>query len=400
MYRRDRPDLLIQGGEVLDVATGERIRRDVGVRDGRIVDAAELVDAVTVDARSATVLFGLWDCHAHPGSLMHDPTGGSYFETTPARAMRAVANLGDALRAGVTGVRVLGETDDIDIAMAQATESGELIGPRIVPSGLTLHTTGGHGQVYPRDFMRVRYFDKVDGPDSIRRSVREHVEHGAKWIKVCLTGGLFSQHESVDDTQLDDEELETLLATAQSRNIPVTAHCGSPRIAERFARLGGRSVEHGYFLDDAAAQAMAEHGVWLIPTISVSHDVEMMRADGWPEHAIERAQEVAERHREALHACLRAGVRIAIGADLNPIATRLHREMELLEAAGMSRLEVLRAATAGGRELNGYGSSTAPTGGDIADLIVVDGDPLDDTAVLSSPRHVIAHGRVATGGIA
>lgn len=400
MYWRDRPDLLIRGGEVLDVASGERARRDVGVRDGRVVDPAELVDAVAVDASSATVLFGLWDCHAHPGSLMHDPTGGSYFETPPMRAMRAIANLGDALRAGVTGARVLGETDDIDIAIARATDSGELVGPRIAPSGLTLHTTGGHGQVYPRDFLRVEYFDKVDGPDSIRRSVRRHVEHGAKWIKVCLTGGLFSQHESVDDTQLDDEEMQTLLATAHSRGIPVAAHCGSPRIAEGFARLGGRSVEHGYFLDDAAAQVMAENGTWLVPTIGVSHDVEMMRADGWPPHAIERAQEVAERHREALHACLRAGVRIAIGADLNPMAVRLHREMELLESAGMPRLEVLRAATAGGRELNGFGSSTAPSAGDVADLLVVEGDPLDDMSVLSRPRHVIAHGRVATTGIA
>lgn len=400
MFERPRADLLIAGGSVLDVATGERTRRDVGVRDGRVVEPSEVSrDAVVLDAGDATVLYGMWDCHNHPGSLMHDPTGESYFEAAPARAMRVIANLSDALRAGITGVRVLGEVDEIDIALADATSRGELVGPRVMPSGRTLHTTGGHGVVYPRDQMRSQYFDKVDGADAIRRSVRSHVEHGAKWIKVCLTGGLFSAHEAVDDAQFDDEEIQVLLATASSRSIPVAAHCGSPRIAEKFARLGGRSIEHGYFLDEAAAKVMAENGVWLTPTISVSHDEAMMVADGWPPHAIERAREVAARHREALHACLEAGVRISIGVDLNPVTVRFHRELELLESAGVSRLEVLRAATAGGRELNGLGAGTAPSAGDAADLIVVEGDPVDGLDALKQVRHVVAHGRVATGGI-
>lgn len=400
MFERPRVDLRIAGGLVLDVATGERTRRDLGVHDGRIVEVDELAeDAVVLDASEGTVMFGMWDCHNHPGSLMHDPGGQSYFEPVPARAMRVIANLSDALRAGVTGVRVLGEVDEIDIALAESTSRGELVGPRVMPSGLTLHTTGGHGVVYPRDFLRAQYFDKVDGADAIRRSVRSHVEHGATWIKVCLTGGLFSAHEAVDDAQFDDEEIEILLRTAASRSIPVAAHCGSPRIAEKFARLGGRSIEHGYFLDEAAARVMAENGVWLTPTISVSHDVEMMRADGWPQHAILRAQEVAQRHREALFACLEAGVRIAIGIDLNPVAVRYHRELEILESIGVPRLEVLRAATAGGRELNGLGSSSTPTVGDLADVIVVDGDPLEGLEALRSVRHVVAHGRIATAGI-
>lgn len=400
MFERPRPDLLIVGGSVLDVATGERTRRDVGVSGGRIVEPGEVgTEAVILDAGGGTVLFGMWDVHNHPGSLMHDPTGVSYFEPAAARAMRVIANLSDALRAGITGVRVLGEVDEIDIALAEAADRGELVGPRVLPSGLTLHTTGGHGVVYPRDQLRSHYFDKVDGPDAIRRSVRSHVEHGAKWIKVCLTGGLFSAHESVDDAQFDDEEMRVLLATAASRSIPVAAHCGSPRIAEKFARLGGRSVEHGYFVDEAAAKAMADHGVWLTPTIAVSHDEQMMRADGWPEHAITRALEVAARHREAVLACIEAGVRIAIGVDLNPTTTRFHRELELLESIGVPRLEVLRAATAGGRELNGLGASTAPQPGDLADVIVVEGDPVEDMDALTRVRHVVAHGRVATGGI-
>lgn len=399
MYQRPRPDLLLRGGFVLDVATGERTRRDIGVQSGHIVEVGDLVDPVILPAEEATVLFGLWDCHCHPGSLMHDPTGESYFETAPMHAMRGIANLSDALRAGVTGVRVLGEVDDIDIAMARATARGELVGPRIAPSGVTLHTTGGHGQVFPRAFHRVTYFDEIDGADSVRRSVRSHVEHGATWIKVLITGGLFSDHEEVDDSQFDDEELRVLLQTAASRSIPVAAHCGSARMATKFAKGGGRSIEHGYALDEEAAAAMAANGTWLVPTISVSHDDEMMIEGGWPQHSLERAQKAAHKHREALHACLEAGVQIALGADLNPVGMRTHREMELLESVGMTRLDVLRAATAGGRELNGLGSSTTPTAGDAADLIVVDGNPMDDMKALQQPRHVVAHGRIATGGI-
>lgn len=151
----------------------------------------------------------------------------------------------------------------------------------------------------------------VDGPVEARRAVRSLVERGADWVKVLITGGLYSEHESVDGGQFADDELVAVMQAAGARGIPVAAHCGSAQMARRFAELGGRSVEHGYALDEAAAAALAAAGTWLVPTIAVTHDEPMMVETGWPPHAHHRAVASAPAHAEALLACLAAGVRIA-----------------------------------------------------------------------------------------
>lgn len=386
--------LLLRGGSVLDVATGETVRRDLAVHGGRIVDAASLGEAEVVDADCLTICFGLWDCHAHPGSLMYDPGARGYFEGAAEWSVRAAANLLDAARAGVTGVRTLSEPDGIDIAWARAFREGSIRGPRVKASGAAIRTTGGHGTAYPRRHVRVRAEHVCDGSAEMTRAVRSLVEQGVDWIKVMLTGGLYSERETVDGPQLDEEELAAVVRAAAARGVPVAAHCGSSEWAVRFAELGGRSIEHGYLLDEKAAAALARHGVWLVPTLSVTHDVELMDADGWPTHARERALATAPRHAEALHACLAAGVRLAVGADLNPIATRLHAELRTLERAGLDRLTILRAATAGGRELNGLGPETAPQPGSAADLVLLAGDPLEDLGVLARPAGVVTFGRL------
>jgi imidazolonepropionase-like amidohydrolase len=229
----------------------------------------------------------------------------------------------------------------------------------------------------------------------MRKAVRTLAEQGADWVKILLTGGLYSVHETVDSGQLSDDELGMAMATARQRGLPVLAHCGNARLAERFVELGGRSVEHGYALDEAAAAALAKHGAWLVPTIGVTHDVEMMKTDRWPEHAMQRAKASSAKHEEAVRACLGAGVKIATGADLNPIGPRLHAELGLLEEIGMTRLAVLHAATTGGRELNGLGPETVPQPGCPADLIFLEGNPLEDLSHLRNPRGVMVFGRFA-----
>jgi imidazolonepropionase-like amidohydrolase len=388
-------DLLFRGASVLDVATGEAAAGDIAVADGVIVDPGRVLDARVVDASGLTMLFGLWDCHAHPGGLMYDPTGQGYFEGTADWTVRAGANLLQAAQFGVTGVRAVAEADRIDLAWSRAFAAGTYPGPRLRCAGAGLRTTGGHGTAYPRRPLEVEWEWPVDGADAMLRATRALIEQGVDWIKVMLTGGLYSEHESVDDPQFTEAELATVLAAATARGVPVAAHCGSARVAERFARAGGRSIEHGYALDEQAAVVMAEHGTWLVPTIGVTHDVALMEADGWPEHARNRAREAAAGHAAALAACLAAGVRIAAGADLNPIGPRLHDELRLLETAGMDRLAVLRAATVGGRALNGLGEHTRPEPGAAADLLLVDGDPLADLDVLRRPVAVTVFGRLA-----
>jgi imidazolonepropionase-like amidohydrolase len=386
--------LLVRGGRVFDTATGTSTLRDIAIADGRVIDRSALIDPVELDASGATICFGLWDCHAHPGSLMYDPSGRSYFEGTAEWSVRAAANLTEAISMGITGVRALGEPDGIDLAWGRAYRDGLLPGPRILGAARSIRTTGGHGTAYPRRHLRVQAEHVCDGPVEMTRAVREVVEQGADWIKILLTGGLYSEHETVDGGQLDLEELRAAMAAAAARGVPVAAHCGSSRWASLFAELGGRSIEHGYALDEEAATAMARAGAWLVPTISVTHDTDLMERDGWPAHARERAISVSHGHADALRACLEAGVPLAIGADLNPIGPRLHAELAMLERLGIDRLTLVHAATVGGRALNGLGGETTPAPGSLADLIVLDGDPLDGLGTLAAPRGVLSFGRV------
>ena len=387
----------IQGVSWLDTSSGEHSERNILVRGGVLADPSSEAADLTIDASGLTGMFGLWDCHAHVGGLMYDPDAQGYFEAPAARTIRAGVNLAQAARMGITGVRSVGECDDIDLALSRAHEAGVPPGLRLRGSGCALKTTGGHGVAYPRQYVRMTGAMTVDGPSEVARAVRHQVSRGAHWIKASLTGGLYSEHETVDGGQFSDEEIEALMRTAHQRGIPVAAHCGGSEEAIRFSRLGGRSVEHGYALDEQAAASMAKASTWLVPTIGVTHDSSFISEDGWPSHAANRAAASIQRHREGLEACLEAGVRIAVGADLNPIGPRLHREMELLEEVGLDRLTVLHAATIGGRELNGLGPESLPEPGAAADIVLTEGSPLDDPKVLRDPALVMAFGRVLKG---
>ena len=387
----------IQGVSWLDTSSGEHSKRNILVRGGVIAEPSSETADLTIDASGLTAMFGLWDSHAHIGGLMYDPDARGYFEAPAARTIRAGVNLAHAARMGITGVRAVGECDNIDLALSRAYEVGVPPGLRLRGSGCALKTTGGHGAAYPREYVRMRGAITVDGPIEVARAVRHQISRGAHWIKASLTGGLYSEHETVHGGQFSDEEIEALMTTANQRGIPVAAHCGGSEEAVRFSRLGGRSVEHGYALDEKAAAAMAEASTWLVPTIGVTHDSSFISEDGWPAHAANRAAASIRKHREGLHACLEAGVRIAVGADLNPIGPRLHREMELLEEVGIDRLTVLHAATIGGRELNGLGPGSLPTPGAAADFVLTEGSPLDDPKVLRDPALVMAFGRVLKG---
>jgi imidazolonepropionase-like amidohydrolase len=386
----------VRGAHVYDARTGESARRDLGVANGFVCRPEDIGEAEVVDASGLTVMFGMWDCHAHPGSLMYDPSGQGYFQGPAEWSVRAGANLMEAARMGVTGVRAVSEAARIDIAWSRAFEAGQFLGPRLKCASTGIRTTGGHGTAFPRRPIEVEWEMVADGPAEMRRSVRALVEQGVDWVKVMLTGGLYSPHETVEDSQLSDDEFEALMDTARQRGVPVAAHCGSAKIAEKFANAGGRSVEHGYALDERAASAMATAGTWLVPTIGVTHDEKLMVEDGWPEHARARAQASAAGHAEALQCCISAGVRVATGADLNPIGPRLRAELQLLESAGMDRLAVLYAATAGGRAMNALGDDSAPAPGCAADLIFVEGNPLDDWGRLFEPRAVMTFGRFVT----
>lgn len=391
---RGAPPVRLRGGDWLDTATGERRRTDLLLREGRIVldDGGA---AAEVDVGGCTLLYGLWDCHVHPGEAFYGPWGGEFLETAPTRTIRAGENLRAAVAAGITGVRCLDEADDIDLAYSRAIAAGGFPGPRIHGAGRALRSTGGHGTFFPRTNVHTSAMRVIDGPVDAVRAVRRQVERGARWIKAMLTGGLASEHETVDGAQLTDDELSAVVVTATGLGVPVAAHCGGADAAMRFAELGGRCIEHGYALTEEAAGVLARCGTWLVPTIGVTHDPGFLaEGDNWPAFSLARADDSRRRHGESLTLAREAGVSIAVGADLNPVAERLHVELALLEAAGMSRLDVLHAASVGGRELNGLGGTSLPLPGAPADLLAVEGDPLADPTLLAVPAAVVVDGRL------
>lgn len=381
--------------QVLDTKTGELRRTELGIKDGIVVELSILSNPKVIDLENRVVTFGLWDCHAHPGSLMYDPKNEGYFQGVPEWTVRAGKNLMDSLAVGVTGVRTTSESIGIDRAWANAFASGNFVGPRVKSSGPGLRVTGGHGTAYPKEYKDVHVEWVADGANGMRVAARRLIESGVDLIKLMLTGGIYSEHESVEDDQFTEEELRAVMEVANNKGIPVAAHCGGARAAERFSNLGGKSIEHGYVLDEQAAKVMAKNGTWLVPTIGVTQDSSLMESDGWPAHAKNRAKIAAAQHLQSLQICVAAGVRIAVGADLNPIGPRLHAELRMLEGAGMSRLEVLHAATSGGRELNGLGNASSPEFGSTADLLILDKNPLEDLTTLQTPTGVMVFGRMA-----
>jgi imidazolonepropionase-like amidohydrolase len=388
-------EFLFKGAQFLDTKTGELQVEEIAVSDGHFVEKSTLKEPTIVDATGLTAMFGLWDCHSHPGSLMYDPQNEGYFENPARRTIRAGENMIDALRYGVTGTRTVSEANEIDLEWGRAFKDGIFHGPIVKSGGPGLRVTGGHGTTYPKVALQLEWEWAADGPDEMRKATRRLIEMGVDWIKLMLTGGLYSEHETVEDSQFTFEEIDAVLEIAHNKSIPVAAHCGGARIAEYFANKGGKSIEHGYALDERAAAAMAKNGTWFVPTIGVTHDFEMMERDGWPDHAKNRAQEASKRHAESLKACIEAGVRIATGADLNPIGPRLHAEIRMLERAGMDRLSVLRAASVGGRELNGLGAHSKISLGQSADLIFLEGNPLELKEGLDSPRMVLTNKKLA-----
>lgn len=385
---------LLKNCQTLDTKTGELVLADLAIKEGLVVALSDLQSPEMIEMDRRVVTFGLWDCHAHPGSLMYDPKNEGYFQNTSEWTIRAGKNLQDSLAMGVTGVRTTSEAIGLDRAWGEAFESGMFIGPRIRSSGPGLRVTGGHGTAYPKEYKEVHVEWVADGENEMRRAARQLIERGVDLIKVMLTGGLYSEHETVDDNQFTEDELRAVMEVANNKSIPVAAHCGGARAAELFSNLGGKSIEHGYALDERAAETMARNGTWLVPTIGVTQDTEMMELDGWPEHAKVRAQQAGTRHAESLRMCIAAGVRIATGADLNPIGPRLHSELRMMEEVGMPRLDVIHAATSGGRELNGLGSASFPASGSVADLLILDGNPLDDLAILQNPTGVVVFGKL------
>lgn len=390
---------VIVGARVFDGETEQPlVDQAVWVRDGRIaaMDAADMVladaeEAAVIDAAGATLLPGLINMHVHldlalPGDLE------AVERLNPAeRALHMAGEARQTLRAGVTTARLVGSAAHADLALKRAIERGQVEGPRIRTAGQILCCTGGHGWSEGR---------QADGAAGFSRAVREQIRAGADLIKVAISGGMAGEHETQATPQLRDDELEAVLEVSHAWGRKVTAHAGPAGAIEHAVGMGLDGVEHGYELTDQTCRLLVEHGVTYVPTIVVTRCGEFFDRHHVPSWMRERALGAGARHWESLRLAIRHGVTIAMGSDMPPAAefdgtSATVREMEFMEEAGMTPAQVLRAATSVPAGWLGLGHRLGRVReGYLADLLLVDGDPLRSVSALRDLRLVIQGGEV------
>jgi imidazolonepropionase-like amidohydrolase len=404
------PDRIVfRRATVFDSYTGT-LRPDttIVVEDGIFKHVGEAIDTtggntVVHDLDGRIVLPGLIDAHVHVTATIPD-----FFKLSMLPQSLITAQSSDILRSmldrGYTTVRDAGGADS---GLAQAVEQGIFAGPRMFIAGQALTQTGGHGDARPAYVkgMNCACCGAVgllgfiaDGVSEVRRAVREQIRNGATQIKVMAGGGISSPNDPLEGTQYSIEELTAIVEEARAARTYVMAHAYSPEAIIRAVRCGVRSIEHGNLLDEEAAQVMAEHGAFLVPTLSTYAAIARNgKALGWSAPMLEKTDRVKSQGIEAVRIAHRAGVKIALGSDLLGNMHSSQYEEFTLRQEAMKPAEILMSATSVNAELmhqQGRLGVVAP--GAIADLLVVDGDPTADLALFQTPdalRAVMKDGR-------
>jgi imidazolonepropionase-like amidohydrolase len=366
----------------------------VVVADGRItaVGGRELVaDLEVVDLTGKFVVPGLIDLHNH---ICFDGDPDRHLDGVPGEMpFHAVQNLDRLLRAGVTTVREAGAPYDISFHAKAAVEAGVVPGPRLFVSGVPLVMTGGHGWNIALE---------VDGADEARKGARQQLKNGADWIKLLATGGVVTKGEALGAPQMTLEEMTAACEEAHKANRRVLAHAMGPTGIQWALEAGVDTIEHGIWFGEPEIEAMLRHDVYLVPTFSVSwtqsqHGVEL----GMQRHVIEKATQAAERMFECTAAAASAGVKIAMGTDaggpgVNHTMVALELELMLSSGACKTPAEVIRSATALGADVLGLADELGTIEpGKLADILVLDADPLADLGAYRSVHMVMKDGVVA-----
>jgi imidazolonepropionase-like amidohydrolase len=345
--------------------------------------------ARVLDLEGGYALPGLWEVHTHLGDLIPDPHNLLETETIGDYTIRAGRNAMDALRAGITGIRVVGESSFVDVAWKRAFEAGVMVGPRLFVCTRGISITGGHGHGTLGAL-------EVDGPWEMRKAVRENLKHGADQIKLMVTGGIMTEGETMQESQFLLDEIQAATEVAHQKGKRVAVHAwGAPGIKTAI-RGGVDSIEHG-LLDDEAIQMMLDHDVFYVPTISATQDEEFIRE--LPEFQIKKARDAASAHLEGFQKALKAGVKIACGSDSTPTAEFTRRELEHMVKAGMSEMDALIAATRTGADLCEVGDRLGTIEvGKLADLLVLSANPLEDISNIRKVKYVVKAGNLVNLG--
>lgn len=407
-------DTLIACDRLIDGKRSEVFKdKVIRVKDGRIlrVEEGPMIPAPSDKAiaiSGLTCLPGLMDMHVHITSqqgpnrfvqrFTRDPEDSAYASVPYARR---------TLMAGFTTVRDLGSGHGLAIAMRNAINRGDIVGPRIYASGKSLATTGGHadptngvnevlrGDPGPAEGV-------VNSVEDAKKAVRQRYKEGADLIKITATGGVLSQAKSGQNPQFTEEEIAAIIATARDYGFKVAAHAHGAEGMKRAIRAGIDSIEHGTYMDAEAMRLMKRHGTTYVPTIIAGKFVaEKAEIDGYFSEIVRpKAREIGPLIQQTFAEAYKSGVKIAFGTDCGVCPHGDNwKEFVYMVEAGMPPMEAIQSATMGGAVLLGVDDelgSIEP--GKLADIVGIRGNPVDDISAMEHAVLVMKEGVIYKGG--
>jgi imidazolonepropionase-like amidohydrolase len=382
-YRQDQL-ILIEGDRVKSIGPAAQTQAPAGAK--------------LVDLSNRTVLPGLVDSHTH---LTMSPFTGAYRAlsmSVPRQTLLGARNARVTLEAGFTTVRNVGAWGYSDVALRDAINAGDVPGPRVLVSGPPLSISGGHGD---ENLLAPEYHatgDGVaDGVPAVIAKVRQNVKYGADVIKFMATGGVLSEGDNPALEQYSPEEMRAIVETAHGLGRKVAAHAHGALGIRDAVLAGVDSIEHGSYINEEDIQLMKQRGTYLVPTLYLEDWVfENYQKMGLTESMLAKAKTVIPAARANEERAIREGVKIAFGTDAAVYPHGLNaREFAVLVKLGMTPAAAIQTATVDAADLIGWSDRVGTLEpGKFADLIGVEGDPLQDVTTLERVRFVMKGGQV------
>ncbi len=399
---------VIHAGKMVNVETS-RVEKNqyIFIQDGDIKGVGSKIeimnmeganDAQLIDLSTYTVLPGLSDAHVHLTADAHAHGYKRLTISTPRAAINGVVNAKLTLMAGFTTIRNLGAPGFADIDLMNAIEDGDIAGPRMIPAGRSIGITGGHcdSNLLPYEFHDTAG-GVADGPWAVRAKVRENNKYGAKVIKFCGTGGVLSKGTKIGAQQFSFEEMKALVDEAHLLGLKVAVHAHGEDGINTAIRAGVDSVEHASIISDAGIKAAKKKGTYLSMDVYVSdYILSEGEAAGILEESLDKERIVGKKQRERFQAAVKAGVKMAFGTDggVYPHGDN-GRQFAYMVKWGMTPMQAIQASTIGNADLFGLKEEIGSIRvGKSADIIAVNGNPIDDIKELEDVDFVMKAGVV------
>jgi len=399
---------VIKAGRMIDTINGRVLTDQVIIIEGdRIKEVgsglAIPAGATVIDLSKMTVLPGLTDAHTH----ITTQAGGDYYEELFRKsfideAVNAHIYSKRTLEAGFTTVRNVGASAFIDVALKRSIDKGDIVGPRVIPATMFIGSTGSHGDLNgfspwlddktPPDMSGI-----ADGVDALRKKVRYLIKYGAEVIKFGASAGVLTEEESVGAPQFSQEEMNAIVDEAKLHGVKVCAHAHGTEAIKMAIRAGVASVEHGSLIDEEGIRMMKERGTYLDADIYNDDYILAEYAKfNTPKKIMDKERSIGRLQRENFKKAVLAGVKIAFGTDAGvyPHGWNAKQFAKMVEW-GMTPMSAIQASTVNNADLFGWSDRIGSiTAGKYADIVAVDGDPLQNVGILENIGFVMKGGAI------